>query len=49
MKMKINMDPLIHYCHTGILLSFDTIIHYVLLYFKCLRYRIFFLFVQTRN
>ena len=42
MKMKINMDPPIHCCDTGTLLSFDTIIHYVLLYFKCLRYRILF-------
>ena len=42
MKMKINMDPSIHCCHTDALLSFDTIIHYVLLYFKCLRYRILF-------
>ena len=42
MKMKINMDPPIHCCHTGTLLSFDTIIHYALLYFKCLRYRILF-------
>ena len=40
MRMKINMDPPIHCCHTDTLLSFDTIIHYVLLYFKCLRYRI---------
>ena len=40
MKMKINMDPPIHCCDTDTLLSFDTIIHYVLLYFKCLRYRI---------
>ena len=42
MKMKINMDPPIHCFHTDTLLSFDTIIHYVLLYFKCLRYRILF-------
>ena len=42
MKMKINMDPPIHCCHTDTLPSFDTIIHYVLLYFKCLRYRILF-------
>ena len=42
MKMKINLDPPIHYCHTDTLLSFDTIIHYVLLHFKCLRYRILF-------
>ena len=42
MKMKINMDPPIHRCDTDTLLSFDTIIHYVLLYFKCLRYRILF-------
>ena len=42
MKMKINMDPPIHCCHTDTLLSFDTVIHNVLLYFKCLRYRIFF-------
>ena len=40
--MKINMDPPIHRCDTDTLLSFDTIIHYVLLYFKCLRYRILF-------
>ena len=40
MKMKINMDPPIQCCDTDTLLSFDTIIHYVLLYFKCLRYRI---------
>ena len=38
MKTKINMDPPIHYCHTDTLLSFDTGTHYVLLYFKCLRY-----------
>ena len=43
MRMKINMDPPIHCCHTNTLLSFDTIIHYVLLYFKCLRYHIFFI------
>ena len=42
MKMKINMDPPIHCCHTDTLLSFDTVIHYVFLYFKCLRYRILF-------
>ena len=42
MKMKINMDPPIHCCHTDTLLSFDTVIHNVLLYFKCLRYRILF-------
>ena len=36
MKMKINMD------HTDTLHSFDTIIQYVLLYFKCLGYRILF-------
>ena len=41
-RMKINMDPPIHCCGTETLLSFDTIIHYVLLYFKCLRYRILF-------
>ena len=40
MEMKINMDPPIQCCDTDTLLSFDTIIHYVLLYFKCLRYRI---------
>ena len=40
MEIKINMDPPIHCCYTDTLLSFDTIIHYVLLYFKCLRYRI---------
>ena len=40
--MKINMDPPIHCCHTDTLLSFDTVIHYVFLYFKCLRYRILF-------
>ena len=43
MKMKINMDPPIHCCDTDTLLSFDTIIHHVLLYFKCLRHRILFL------
>ena len=42
MKMKINMDPPIHCCDMGTLLSFDTIVHYVLSYFKCLRYRILF-------
>ena len=42
MKMKINMDPPIHCCYTDTLLSFDTLIHNVLLYFKCLRYRILF-------
>ena len=42
MKMKISMGPPIHCCDKGTLLSFDTIIHYVLLYFKCLRYRILF-------
>ena len=30
--MKINMDPPIQCCDTDTLLSFDTIIHYVLLY-----------------
>ena len=43
MRMKINMDPPIHCCHTDTLLSFDTMIHYVLLYFKCLRYHFFFI------
>ena len=38
--MKINMDPPIYCCHTDTLFSFDTIIHCVLLYFKCFRYRI---------
>ena len=38
--MKINMDPPIYRCHTDTLLSFDTIIHCVLLRFKCFRYRI---------
>ena len=42
MKMKINMDPPIHCCHTDTLLSLDTIIHYVLLYFECLRFHILF-------
>ena len=42
MKMNINMDLPIHCCHTDTLRSFDTIIHYVLLHFKCLRYRILF-------
>ena len=42
MKMKINMDPPIHCCDTDTLLSFDAIVYYVLLYFKCLRYRILF-------
>ena len=42
MKMKINIDPPIHCCHADTLLSLDTIIHYVLLYFKCLRYHILF-------
>ena len=40
--MKMNMDPPIHCCHTETLLCFDTIIHYVLLYLKCLRYCILF-------
>ena len=42
MKMKINLDPPIHYCHAETLLSFNTIIRYVLLYFKYLRYSILF-------
>ena len=43
MKMKINMDPPIHCCHRDPLLSFDTIIHCVLLYLKkSLRYLILF-------
>ena len=42
MKMKINVDPPIHCCHKETFLSFDTIIHYVLLCFKCLRYPIIF-------
>ena len=46
--MKINMDPPIHCCDTGTLLSFDTIIHYVLLYFKCLRFRIL-LFIRSSS
>ena len=40
--MKMNMDLPIHCCHRDTLLCFYTIIHYVLLYFKCLRYRILF-------
>ena len=36
------MDPSVHCCHTDSLLSFDKIILYVLLYFKCLRCRILF-------
>ena len=42
MKIKINMDPPIHCCHADTLLFFDTVIHYVLLYIKCLRYHILF-------
>ena len=38
--MEINIDPPIYCCHTDTLLSFDTIIHCVLLYFKCFRYHI---------
>ena len=41
MKMKINMDPPIHCCHTDTLLSCDTAIQNVL-YFKCLQYPILF-------
>ena len=40
--MKMNMDPPIHCCHGDTLLCFDTIIQYVLLCFKYLRYRILF-------
>ena len=47
MKMKINIDPPIHCCDTGTLLSFDTIIHYLLLYFKCLCYCILFSFCSS--
>ena len=36
------MDPPIHCCHTDTLLCFDTIIHYVLLYFKYLHYCVLF-------
>ena len=39
--IKMNMDPPICCCHTDTLLSFDTIIHYVLLYFKCLYHILF--------
>ena len=38
--MEINIDPPIYCCHTDTLLSSDTIIHCVLLYFKCFRYHI---------
>ena len=42
MKMNIVIDLPIHCCHIDTLLSFDTIIHYALLYFKCFRHRVVF-------
>ena len=45
MKMKINMDQPIYCCHTDTLLSFDTIIHYELLYeMFTILYSFFYLF-----